>query len=150
MKRFQYGLETVLDYKTQVLDNLRTEHAAALHQVRKKEDEIHRLRSELSGYEGQFDKKKHAGGVIEEYRLFSMCIAQMEKTIDYEKEHLFVLRKKEEEKRARVVEAKIDTSKFEKLKERKWAAYQKAEMKEEENFIEEFVSNGLSRRAENT
>ena len=48
MKRFQYGLETVFDYKTQVLDNLRTEHAAALHQVRKKEDEIHRLKRELS------------------------------------------------------------------------------------------------------
>lgn len=150
MKRFQYGLETVLDYKTQVLDNLRTEHAAALHQVRKKEDEIHRLKSELTGYEGQFDERKQAGGVIQEYRLFSMCIAQMEKTIDYEKEHLFVLRKKEEEKRARVVEAKIDTSKFEKLKERKWAAWQKAEMKEEENFIEEFVSNGLSRKTEGT
>lgn len=48
------------------------------------------------------------------------------------------------------MEAKIDTSKFEKLKERKWAAYQKAEMKAEESFIEEFVSNGLSRRIENT
>lgn len=150
MKRFHYGLETVLDYKVQVLDNLRTEHAAALHQVRKKEDEIHRLKSELTGYEGQFDQKKHAGGVIEEYRLFNLCITQMEKTIDYEKEHLFVLRKKEEEKRAKVVEAKIDTSKFEKLKERKWAAYQKAEMKEEERFIEEFVSNGLSGKSEST
>ena len=49
MKRFQYGLETVLDYKTQVLDNLRTEHAAALNQVRKKEDEIQRLKDKLTG-----------------------------------------------------------------------------------------------------
>ena len=150
MKKFKYGLETVLNYKTQVLDSLKTEHAAALHQVRKKEDEIHHLRDKLIGYEGQFDETKRAGGSIEEYRLFNMCIVRMEETIDFEKERLLVLRKKEEEKKAEVVEAKIDTSKIEKLKEHKWRAYQKEEMKEEENFIEEFVSNGLSKKAEST
>ena len=30
MKRFQYSLETVLHYKNQVLDNLKTEHAVAM------------------------------------------------------------------------------------------------------------------------
>lgn len=36
MKRFKYSLETVLDYKTQVLDNLKTEHAAIVRNVNQK------------------------------------------------------------------------------------------------------------------
>lgn len=150
MKRFQYSLDTVLNYKTQVLDSLRTEHANALHQVRKKEEEIVRLKDELTGYENQFDETKHVGAPIEQFRLFQLCIGQMEKTIDSEKERLQVLRKKEEQKKAQVVEAKIDASKFEKLKDRKWKAYQKEEQKQEESFVEEFVVNSQARRAEAT
>ena len=37
MKKFSFSLETVLDYKNQVLDALRTEHGAILAQVRAQE-----------------------------------------------------------------------------------------------------------------
>ena len=40
MKRFEYRLDTVLDYKTQVLDNLKTEHAVILQKVNRKQEEI--------------------------------------------------------------------------------------------------------------
>ena len=40
MKKFEYRLDTVLDYKTQVLDNLKTEHAVILQKVNKKQEEI--------------------------------------------------------------------------------------------------------------
>ncbi len=150
MKQFQYRLDTVLAYKTQVLDNLRTEHAAIIQNVNRKQEEIRNLNKELVSYESDFDRTKEEGAAIEHYRLFDMCIGRMEEIIDVEKEHLKDLRKQEDAKKQEVISAKVDTSKFEKLKERKWTAWQKAEMKEEESFIEEFVSNGLSRRAEST
>ena len=38
MKQFQYRLETVLDYKTQVLDNLKSEHAVIIQSVNRKQE----------------------------------------------------------------------------------------------------------------
>lgn len=140
MKQFKYRLETVLDYKTQVLDNLKTEHAVIIQKVNHKQEEIRGLHRELAGFEQEFDRAKEEGVSIENCRLFDMCIGRMEEIIDEEKERLKVLKKKEEEKKQEVITAKVDTSKFEKLKEKKLKEYQKEVAKADETFIEEFVS----------
>lgn len=145
MKRFQYRLETVLDYKNQILDNLKTEHAVIIQNVNRKQEEIRGLNKELAGFENEFDRAKETGIAIENYRLFDMCIGRMEEIIDQEKERLKVLRKQEEEKKQQVITAKVDTSKFEKLKEKKLKEYQKEEAKADEAFIEEFVSGNAIR-----
>lgn len=145
MKRFEYRLETVLDYKTQVLDNLKTEHAVIMQNVNRKQEQIRGLKRELTGYENGFDQIKTEGAPIEDYRLFDMCIGQMEKKIDEEKEHLSVLKKQEDEKKQEVIEAKVDTSRYEKLKDRKIREYQRAVAKADERFIEEFVSSAAIR-----
>ena len=54
---------------------------------------------------------------------------------------LEALREAEEKKREEVVEAKKETSSIEKLKERKLEDYNKAVLKSDEQFIEEFVSS---------
>ena len=141
MKQFQYRLETVLDYKTQVLDNLKSEHAVIIQSVNRKQEEIQGLHQELNGIESEFDRTKEAGATIQNYRLFDMCIGRMEEIIDEEKERLKVLRKQEEAKKQEVITAKVDTSKFEKLKDRKFKEYQKEAAKADETFIEEFVSS---------
>ena len=141
MKQFNYRLETVLAYKTQVLDNLKSEHAVIIQKVNRKQEEIQGLNRELVSYESGFDEVKEIGAAIEDYRLFDMCIGRMEEIIDTEKERLKKLRQEEDAKKQEVVEAKVDTSKFEKLKEKKFQEYQKAVMKADELFIEEFVSN---------
>ena len=141
MKQFNYRLETVLAYKTQVLDNLKSAHAVIIQKVNRKQEEIQGLNRELVSYESGFDEVKEKGAAIEDYRLFDMCIGRMEEIIDTEKERLKKLRQEEDAKKQEVVEAKVDTSKFEKLKEKKFQEYQKAVMKADELFIEEFVSN---------
>ncbi len=148
MKKFQYRLETVLAYKTQVLDNLKTEHAAIMQNVNRKQEEIRGLNQELAGYESQFDQAKEDGISIESYRLFDMCIGRMEEIIDVEKTRLKALRKQENAKKQEVIDAKVDTSKFEKLKEKKIGEYQRAVMKADEMFVEEFVS-GVALRQRN-
>ncbi len=130
----------MLDYKTQVLDNLKTEHAAIMQNVNKKQEQIRSLKQELTGYESEFDEVKVAGATIENYRLFDMCIGRMEQIIDEEKERLQVLRRQEDAKKQEVIEAKVDTSRYEKLKDRKLREYQKAVAKADEIFVEEFVS----------
>lgn len=139
MKRFQYGLSTVLDYKVQVLDHLKTEHAFLVRDVNRKQEEIRQLNCELNGFTTGFNQVKTAGTSIENYWLYDMCIEHMEKMIDEEQEHLHVLKEKEEGKKREVITAKVDTSKFEKLKDRKIEEYHKEEQKSEEAFVEEFV-----------
>ena len=141
VKQFQYRLETVLTYKTQVLDNLKVEHAAIVQNVNRKKEQIRGLNQELDGFEDDFDKAKEEGASIENYRLFDMCIGRMEEMIDEEKGRLKVLKRQEDEKKQEVITAKVDTSKFEKLKDKKLKEYQKAVMKADEVFVEEFVSN---------
>lgn len=145
MKQFRYRLETVLDYKTQVLDNLKSEHAVIIQNVNRKQEEIKGLNRELVSYESGFNQAKEKGASIEDYRLFDMCIGRMEEIIDLEKERLVELQRQEDAKKQEVVAAKVDTSKFEKLKEKKFQEYQKAVMKAEEMFIEEFVANAAIR-----
>ena len=141
MKKFKYRLDTVLDYKTQVLDNLKTEHAVIIQNVNRKQQQISGLKQELVSYQSGFDQIKQEGASIENYRLFDMCIGRMEQIIDDEKERLKILKKQENETKQEVIAAKVDTSKFEKLKDRQIQDYQKAVMKADEAFIEEFVSN---------
>jgi len=143
MKRFKYSLDTVLDYKTQVLDHLKTEHAIILGDVNLKKGEIEALKTVQSDFAEDFDQVKYAGGSIGQCRLYDMCMERMEQKIDEEKEKLAILKQKEAEKKNEVVVAKVDTSKFEKLKGRRLSEYQKAEMKEEEAFAEEFVIHSL-------
>lgn len=143
MKRFQYSLETVLDYKTQVLDHLKEEHAVILQDVNLKKQEIANLKREMMEFQDNFDSAKQEGVPIESFRLYDMCIGGMEKRIDAEKEALGVLQQKERKKKSEVITAKVDTSKFEKLKTRRYREYQKAQAKEEEAFIEEFVINNM-------
>lgn len=143
MKRFHYSLETVLNYKTQVLDGLKKEHAVILKSVNDKKEEIRQLNGRLTDYEESFDEEKSAGAPIETYRLYGMCIEGMERRIKQEKERLSVLKTKEEKKKNEVINAKVDTSKFEKLKDKRLKEYRTAEQKEEEAFVEEFVVRNM-------
>jgi flagellar FliJ protein len=143
VKRFRYSLETVLDYKTQVLDGLKKEHAVMLKDVNDKKEEIRQLNGELAEYEGSFDETKSAGASIETYLLYDMCIGRMKDQIEQEEERLIVLKKREEKKKGEVLDARVDTSKFEKLKDKRLSEYRVAEQKEEEAFVEEFVIHNM-------
>lgn len=145
MKRFRYSLETVLHYKNQVLDNLKAEHAAAMERVNRKEEEIRSLEGRLGGFQKGFDAAKVKGAPIETFRLYDMCISGAEKQIDGEKERLALLLQRENEKKEQVLVARVDTSRYEKLKERRLAEYHTALGKEEERFAEEFITRSMVR-----
>ena len=110
-----------------------------------KQEQIVRLKERLNGFQEGFDQTKSTGASIENLRLYDMCIGRMEEIISQETEELSFLRKREESKKKEVISAKVDTSKFEKLKDKRMQAYQRAEMKEEEGFVEEFIIRDITR-----
>ncbi len=140
MKRFQFSLETVLDYKQQVLSALQTEHAQALAQLRAQEEVLHGLEEQYQQTDTQFSRQKMEGIAVGAALDYERYLRVMEHKIQEELRQLERLKRQEEDKRDQVVVARQDTSSLEKLREKKLDSYNKAVQKGEEAMIDEMVS----------
>lgn len=140
MKAFFFSLDTVLSYKEQILENLKGEHARALMKVRECEQEIERLARERAECGKKLEESRLEGITIKEIGTYANYMEALRIRIEDKKQELVVLKQQEEEKKNQVIEAKKETSSIDKLKEHKVEEYNKQVQKEEELFIEEFVS----------
>ena len=140
MKKFRFSLETVLEYKQQVLDSLQAEHGAILAQVRQQEELIEELEAESRHMSGEFNRRKLEGLSILDAIKYEQVLRAMEREIEEARERLRELQKQAEKKREQVVEAKKETSSIEKLREKKLENYNKTVQKGEEALIDEFVT----------
>lgn len=145
MKKFQYSLQTVLNYKNMILDQKKEEYASWQAKIEAKNREIAALEKKKTDLQNAFDEVKHHGAAIEVFLLYAQMIDGTDEEIRYQYKLLARLQKKADMKKKEVIAAHIDVSKFEKLKEKKFAEYRAAELKENEAFIEEFVQNASAR-----
>ena len=143
MKKFKYSLETVYQFKLQVLDKVKEEYAIKQQEVLNQQSLINRLQEELFHYEEEFERVKQEGASIETIMMYVNGIERMEKLIGKEKDELIRRTVIAEEKKREVIKANVDTNAFEKLKEKKLEEYRVQGQKAEEQFIEEFVSHAM-------
>lgn len=143
MKKFKYSLETVYQFKLQVLDKVKEEYAIKQQEVLNQQSLINRLQEELFHYEEEFERVKQEGASIETIMMYVNGIERMEKRIRKEKDELIRRTVIAEEKKREVIKANVDTNAFEKLKEKKLEEYRIQGQKAEEQFIEEFVSHAM-------
>jgi flagellar FliJ protein len=144
MKKFNFPLDTVLNYKDQALDNLKSEHAQIIAKVTQQEKRIDILTEQRSAACVRFKEDTQKGIPVNVMREYECYITFMQQKILSEQGILQKLKRKEELKRNQVVEARKETASIEKLKEKKLVQYNKEVMRSEELFIEEFVSNTMS------
>ena len=144
MKKFRFSLETVMEYKQQVLDSLQAEHGAILAKVRRQEELIEELEAAYRHMDQEFNRRKLEGISILDAMKYEQYLRSSERQLEEAYQHLAKLQKQEEAKRDEVVEAKKETSSIEKLREKKLEGYNKAVQKSEEAMIDEFV---MTRRA---
>lgn len=140
MKKFKFSLDTVLSYKQQVLDALEAEYAAAAAQVQAQEEVLEAVWKQYRDCDEEYRVRKAEGMTITEATFYQSGLRALELSIQRETAKLEKLRKEAEKKREEMVEAKIDTSSLEKLKDKKLELYRKAVQKDEELLIDEFVS----------
>ena len=143
MKKFKYSLETVYQFKLQVLDKVKEEYAIKQQEVLNQQSLINRLQEELFHYEEEFERVKQEGASIETIMMYVNGIERMEKRIGKEKDELIRRTVIAEEKKREVIKANVDTNAFEKLKEKKLEEDSVQGQKAEEQFIEEFVSHAM-------
>ena len=145
MKKFKFSLDSVLSYKQQVLDSLKGEHAAILAQVREQEDVLEAVWQDYRDCNEEYRQRKAEGITVMDAMFYQNGLRVLEADIQRETDQLEELRRQEEAKRQQVVDAKIDTSSLEKLKDKKLELYNKAVQKSEEALIDEFVSSARAR-----
>ena len=129
MKKFRFSLETVLDYKQEVLSALQTEHATILARVHAQEDLLEELENYYSELDAEFTERKLEGITILDAMQYEQYLRATERQIEEAVEILKQLQAEAEAKRLEVVEAKKDTSSIEKLREKKLDSYNKADRK---------------------
>ena len=139
MKKFQYSLETVMDYKTQLLDRVQREFSEVMARLRRQRQYLELLYERRRELETEFGKLKQRGGAIQRFQLFQEVLDRRSEEILLEEGRLRKLQEETDRKQTELVEAKVDVSKFEKLKEHKLSDYQRAIQKADERFIEEFI-----------
>lgn len=140
MKKFFFSLNTVLNYKEQVLDSLRGEHAKILLQIRQCEEDIERLEKQYRDCVADYERDKRRGMSISDMKSYEFYLERLGVQMLQKQERLAGLKKREEEKRNQVIEAKKEAASINKLKEKKQQEYYRQEQKEQELLIEEFVS----------
>lgn len=148
MKKFRFSLETVLDYKEQVLASLQSEHGAILARIREQETYIEELEAAYRHMDHKFGRMKVEGINILDAMKYEQYLRAAERAIEEAEAVLEDLRRQEEAKRAQVVEAKKETASIEKLREKKLSGYNKALQKSEEAMIDEFVSTKRAMEAQ--
>jgi len=141
MKKFTFSLETVKNYKESLLDNLKLEHAAILAEVAAQKKLIGGMEETEKLVNSELNDRNSRGIASHEHANYRRYLKVLENDIKLEYEKLFALEKKEDDKRKEVVEMKKETSTLEKLEEKKLEEYNDLLLKDNELFIEEFVSN---------
>ncbi|MCH3998800.1 MAG: flagellar export protein FliJ [Lachnospiraceae bacterium] len=144
MKKFKYSLQNVLQYKDEILDTEKGEYAARMAAVNQQKKRIEDLVKEQDDLSEEFDEVKRGSTCITDFQIFSGLLDSMERQIEEEQKKLVKLEKHAEEQKKVVIAANVDVKKFVKLKERKLQDYQKAEQKDNEEFVEEFVQHGAA------
>lgn len=147
MKKFNFPLDTVLNYKDQVLENLKTEHAQILAGIAQQEQRIEELMDKSRLAAVRYREDTLCGVTVNIMREYERYITFIQQRIVTEQGILLKMKKKEEQKRTEVIEAKKEKASIDKLKEKKMDQYNKDMLKSEELFIEEFVSNTMSVRS---
>lgn len=145
MKKFYFPLHTVLNYKQQVLDNLRNEQAQIMSDIARSEKRIENLECQEKSWGGELQEKQKKGMAVCEIGAYQSYLHNLRVKEKLEREALSKLEERKEEKRKEVVAAKTETSSLELLKDKKMAQYQYQVQRSDELFIEEFVSNVRSK-----
>ena len=140
MKQFRFGLDGVLDYRHQVLEGRQNEYAKALRQVREQQERVDNAQERYQQTNCRFRELAAEGIAIADAMGFENSLRALEQEIAREIKILQEREEQAEKQCAMVLQAHMDASILERLKEKQKIAYQKEVQKQDERFIDELVS----------
>lgn len=147
MKRFQFTLQKLMDFREQELDRQKNTLSMLQADLRRIQEAREVLLDKVDEQSEQLDRVCRMGAVASEIAMRKRYIVTLQQEIHL-KEQQAVLKQQEIEKQLGVVvEATKDVKTLEKLEEKQLEEYNHQAGKENEQFIEEFVSGQTVRAA---
>lgn len=142
MKKFNFTLQSLKKYNDQVLDS----EKSVLGRLRAELAEMQaELDAKTAEYELSIDKLNElvrGGTTAMRLSLHKKYVSSLQQDIYRIKGRMAQKRDEVEQQLQRVIDATKEVSKLEKLEEKQLEEYRYAAQKEQEQIIEEFVSNG--------
>lgn len=147
MKKFQFTLQKLMDFREQELDRQKNALAVLQGELRRINDRRDELTEKVVRYSNDLVTSSSVGLPAAEISMRKRYIVTLQQEI-HECEQRAILKQQEIDKQLSVVvDATKDVRTLEKLEEKQLEEYKAAEGKENELFIEEFVSGGAVRGA---
>mgnify|MGYP002445240077 FL=1 len=148
MKRFQFTLQKLMDFRQQELDRQKNSLSALQADLQRMHQEKEELIRQVEQSSEELDIVCRQGAQAYEISVRKRYIVSLQQEIHA---HEFSISMKQEEVNKQlgvVVEATKDVRTLEKLEEKQLEEYKAAATKENEQFIEEFVSGQSIRKAQ--
>ena len=140
MKKFQFGLDRVLDYRQRILEGRQNEYATATRRVQEQQARLDAVQERYQSLNNRFREEAAAGITIADAMSYENGLRVLEREIARETQTLQRLEQEAKEKRQRMLQAYMDATVLERLKEKQRDAYEKEVQKRDKQFIEELVS----------
>lgn len=140
MKKFQFGLDRVLDYRQRILEGRQNEYATATRRVQEQQAKLDAVQERYQSLNNRFREEAATGITIADAMSYENGLRVLEREIARETQTLQRLEQEAKEKRQRMLQAYMDATVLERLKEKQRDAYEKEVQKRDEQFIEELVS----------
>lgn len=145
MKKFTFTLQKLMDFREQELDRQKNTLGLLRVELQRIYDETDELRTKIARHSEELEELCFNGAQAFEISIRKRYIVSLQQEI-HAKEQQALLKQQEIEKQLGVVvEATKDVRTLEKLEEKQLEEYKAAATKENESFIEEFVSNASAR-----
>ncbi|MGN1417254.1 MAG: flagellar export protein FliJ [Oscillospiraceae bacterium] len=148
MKRFNFTLEKLLDYKDQVLSKEKNDLAQLRAEKRQREDEKAELEEKLRLSGEEYAEKAARGMTVNDITMFKNFHSALIRQIKDKEDEISALDGKIAGQTNVVVEVSKDVNSLERLKDKQLEEYRFAVNKSEEQFIEEYVSVSSFRKAQ--
>ncbi|GHV15316.1 hypothetical protein FACS1894219_12170 [Clostridia bacterium] len=140
MKKFKFNLENVLKYRESIENSEKITLSVYNAKLAALVAELDRLRGEHDKLVEDFEEKGKRGITTMEIHVIHAMTESLERTIERKIEEIDEQKRVVTRQTGIVVRATQDAKTIEKLKENKLKSYNKEERKQNELFIEEFVS----------
>ena len=140
MKRFQFQLEPVLNFKQRGLDALMAELAAIQASVVAQENRRSAAYQALADYDAESARKNAEGVSVTEAMQRQSCQQVLAKRARHEDAELERLRREAEKKREEIAEARKETHSLERLKETRKSEFNAELAKAEEKELDDLTA----------
>lgn len=147
MKKFQFSLQKLMDFRQQELDRQKNILSAFQAEKRQIEESRELLVVKVTKQSEQLDRVYRLGSTASDIAIRKRYIVTLQQEIHLREQQAIEKQREIEEQLSVVVEATKEVKTLEKLEEKQLEEYKNAANKENELFIEEFVSSRSVRAA---